>query len=145
MILLLPVKKLIGYKEIPIEVIIRQGTLEDLCDDLGIEFWQIKDFIATNEFDFSHLLLYYGYITACQRRFERPKYTKLNAIIWYEKMSLTERKKFHDETIVLFGKAVKTWKSDKKKAELRKSPLQKSEPLRSENSHGVLNDTEQVQ
>lgn len=113
MILNLPIKSWIGYKEMPIEIIVRQGTLEDLCDDLKIEFWQIKDFMKDHEFDFSHMLLYHGYLTACQRRYERPKYEKNHAAIWYDRMSMTERKKFQGELTILFGKIVNTWKPGK--------------------------------
>jgi len=116
MILNLPFKSWYGVKEKPVEVILRLGTLEDLCDELGIDFWQIKDFMTKNDFDFSHLLLWHGYKTACEKNCKPVKHGKEKAIIWYEYINATEKKKFVDEMIVLFGKLVKAYKpSDSKK------------------------------
>jgi hypothetical protein len=112
-----PFRRLPYMTERPVEIILRVGTLEDVCDELMIDFWQIKDFMNKNDFDFSHLLLYHGYLTACQKRYEKPIYTKQQAAIWYEFMSTTEKKKFIQEIGSLFGKLVKSYKPVKKKAQ----------------------------
>jgi hypothetical protein len=115
MILKLPFKKVWYYKEKPIEILLRLGTLEDLCEDLKIEFWQIKDYMLKNEFDFSHLLLYYGYVMACNKRGQLPKYTKTHAALWLEYMSATEKKKYIEGMTELFGKVVKSYRAEKSK------------------------------
>lgn len=128
MILTLPVKKRFGWKEVPIEVLFRIGTLEDLCDDLGINFWQIKDFATKSEIDYTALLLWYGYNFACKENRQKTVYTKLDAALWNEKMSLTERKKFIEGMTELYGKMAKAYSTDKKKV-VKKSVSQNSENL----------------
>ena len=114
MILRLPFKKWFYYKEKPIDIILNIGTLESVCDDLKIEFWQITDYIKKDDLGFSSLLLYYGYITACEKRFRRPKYTKLHAIVWSNYMSADEKKKFLELMTGLFGRITKAYKGKKK-------------------------------
>lgn len=110
MILNLPFKHLFFYKEKPVEITFRIGTLEDLCDELGIEFWQITDYLKENEFDFSYLLLFHGYLTACHRSYRKPKYTKVHAAVWYNYMSVDEKKKFLQMLTELFGKVSGSYK-----------------------------------
>ena len=115
MTLNLPFKHLFFYKEKPIEIVLNIGTLEAICDDLKIDFWQIGEKVKENEFDFSSLLLYYGYITACQKKYKKPKYNKTHASIWYNYMSIPEKKKFIQMMTELFGKMSSAYKGDKKK------------------------------
>jgi hypothetical protein len=110
MILSLPFKHLFFYKEKPVEIIFRIGTLEDLCEELKIEFWQITDYLKNSEFDFSYMLLYYGYLTACQRSHRKPKYSRDHAVIWYNYMSMEEKKKFLQMLTELFGKVSGSYK-----------------------------------
>lgn len=114
-----PFKNMPYMTERDIDIMLRIGSLEDLCDRLGIEFWQIKDYMTKNNDDFYHLLLYHGYLTSCQKRYEKPKFTEANAVIWYQYMNISEKKKFISEISLLFGKMVKTYKSDKKKVTTR--------------------------
>ena len=117
-------------EEIEIEVILRIGTLEDLCDDLGIQFYEIKDFMTKNSFDFSHLLLYHGYVTACEKKRPpvAPVYTQVHAALWYEYLSVTEKTKFINEMAVLFGKMVKAYKPIDKKKVKTEQPSETLEP-----------------
>jgi len=110
----LPFKAWSGIREKEVDIILKIGTLEDLCEELGIEFWQIKDYMTKNSFDFSHLLLWYGYLTACEKNHTKVKYGKEKAAIWYEYMSQTEKTKFINEMSVLFGKIVKAYSGKKK-------------------------------
>ena len=122
MILKLPFKKSLFYPEREIEIMLRIGTLEDVCEDLGISFWQIKEFMQKNANDFSSLLLYHGYLTACQRKGVKVKYGKSHAFTWYEYMSVTEREKFIAEMTVLFGKIVESYRpKDKKKVKTKQN------------------------
>lgn len=104
-----------GYKEKPIEVIFDIGTLEATCDELKIEFFQIKDFINKEGFDFSVELLYQGYIRACEKRYSRPKYDNLKAIIWNEHLSKESAELFKKGMTELFGKVMKAYKNTGKK------------------------------
>lgn len=131
MILNLPFKKAWYYTEKPIEIILRIGTLEDLCDDLKLHFWELKEFMEKSEFDFGYLLLYHGYITCCQKKGIRIKYNKSHAVIWYEYMSAKEKVKFKTEMTVLFGKFIESYKPVSKKKVEKKQSGQNSEPLQS--------------
>lgn len=98
------------------------GSLEDLCDELGLKFWQVKDYMQKNDYDFSVLLLWHGYLTACEKKGIRKKYSKRHARMWYEYMTVSEKQKFIEEVRVLFGKIIESYKpSDKKKAEKKQS------------------------
>jgi len=114
MILKLPFKKWFYYKEKPVEIILNIGTLEALCEDLKIEFWQIPDSVKKDDTGFSSMLLYYGYLTACEKKFRKPKYSKLHAIVWFNYMSVDEKKKFALLMTELFGKISNAYKSKKK-------------------------------
>jgi len=114
----LPFKSWFFYKEKPVEITFNIGTLEALCNDLKINFWQIPDYVKTNDFDFSSLLLYHGYVTTCEKKYRKPKYTKHHASIWYNYMSVDEKKKFIGMMTELFGKISEQYRGeDKKKVE----------------------------
>jgi len=80
-----------GYSEKDVEILFNLGALESLCRDLQIEFWQIDAYTRKNNYDFMCALLFHGYVTACKERYQKPKYDKLQAIIWYEKISQTAK------------------------------------------------------
>ena len=117
----------------------RIGTLEDVCDDLNIKFWQIRSFMEKNSFDFSVSLLYHAYKTACEKKGIKQRYTIVHAIVWYEYMSQSEKQKFIQEMTVLFGKVVEAYKGDKKKAVTKPSGMN-SNHSHSENLDGALKD-----
>lgn len=121
MILKLPFKKAFYYTEKPIEIILRIGSLEDLCDELGLKFWQVKDYMQKNDIDFSVNLLWHGYLTACEKRGIRKKYNKKHAAMWYEYMTVSEKQKFVSEIKVLFGKIIESYSPDKKKVQKKQS------------------------
>ena len=140
MILKLPFKKAWYYRERPIEIILRIGTLEDLCERLNIGFWQIKQYMIDHDFDYCTALLWHGYITALtenykatkRRKYQTPRYTLSDAAIWYEYMSTTEKKKFIQEMTVLFGKMIEAYKPIGKKKVTTKQSGTISEVLPSE-------------
>ena len=132
MILKLPFKKAWYYREKPIEIMLRIGTLEDVCEDLNIKFYEIKESMTKNSFDFSVMLLYHGYLTACEKKGIKVKYDKVQAAIWYEYMSVKEKEKFIQEMTVLFGKMIEAYKPIGKKKVTTKRSGTNSEVLPSE-------------
>ena len=104
----------IGYSEKDVPIVLKIGTLEDVCKAFGIEFWQISEKIKEEGFDFSIELLWQGYLTACKESFKKPRYKKIQAIIWYEHLSQSAQKEFSALASDLFGKVTET--STKKKA-----------------------------
>jgi hypothetical protein len=106
--------KLFGYSEKEVEITLNIGTLEALCKDLKIEFWQIGAYAKNEVFDFRCDLLWHGYITACKDRYEKPKYTKVNAILWNDHMSNEALLEFNEKMKVLFGEITKMSGSKKK-------------------------------
>lgn len=104
MILKLPFKQAWYYIYKDVEVLFRIGVLEDVCEHLGIKFYQIDDFIKNNHFDYNVLILYYAYRCACEKSGKKIKYTLLHAGIWYEHASTTEREKIRQGFEELSGK-----------------------------------------
>jgi hypothetical protein len=104
-----------GYHEKEITVVLNFGTLEPLCRDLGIEFHQLDEYTKKNNFDFMCLLLYWGYITACRERYQKPKYTKTQAIVWYSLISKEAEAELKQLLIDLSGSIQKMAKPTSKK------------------------------
>lgn len=138
MILNLPTKKKwhSGYIEEPIDIMIRIGTLEDICDTHNIKLKELQGYVSANNYDFNYLLLWGGYLTACQKKYKRPKYTEDHALIWHERMSLSERKRFNEELNSLYGKIIDINDNQKGKKKVNRQTLTNSDVLRSENSAG---------
>lgn len=97
-----------GFKEKEVEITLNIGTLEAVCKDLGIEFFDIGNKAKNNPDDFRTELLYQGYITACKDKYKKPKYSMTNAIIWNEYLSQSALKEFNDKVNVLMGEISKT-------------------------------------
>jgi len=84
----------LGYKyEKPVNVVLNLGTLEDLCTEAGIEFYQINDYIIEHGIDFSRLLLYHGYMNGCKYTRSKPKYTMKHAELWAGNIKASEQSK----------------------------------------------------
>jgi len=115
MILLLPFKNFGFYREKPVEILLNIGTLEDMCESLGIGFQELEGYINKSNEDFTFHLLYYGYLTACQKNYKKPKYTKLEAQYWVSHLSITSRKSLTELLVQLFGKLQKLAKGEVKK------------------------------
>jgi len=92
-----------GFSVKEVEITLKIATLEALCKDLNIEFWQIGEQVKKNDFDFRLELLWQGYITACKDRYEKPKYGKEKAVIWNEYLSKEALKEFTKKTNNLYG------------------------------------------
>jgi|WetSurMetagenome_2_1015567.scaffolds.fasta_scaffold428745_2 hypothetical protein len=107
--------KMWGYFERDVKITLKIGTLEDMKNDLGIEFFEIGDMIKKDVAKLMTNLLYFGYITSCKESFKKPKYTKDNALFWYDHLSEQSRKELITEITVLFGEMTKM--GTKKKAD----------------------------
>jgi hypothetical protein len=116
-----------GFTEKEVPISLKIGTLEDLCKELEIEFWQIGDVVKKNDFDFMSELLYQGYITACKESYTKPKYDRIKATIWNEHLSKESSKELMELMTALFGQITKMSQVDKKKAK-RKQPSKTLEP-----------------
>jgi len=115
MILQLPFKTFGYFKEKPVEILLNIGTLEDMCERLGIEFYEIGDLLQDSNIDFVTQLLYYGYLTACQKSYKKPKYNKVHAQYWASHMSAESKEGFAKLLTELLGKAKKIAEADSKK------------------------------
>jgi len=114
MILQLPFKKFGFYREKPVEIILNIGTLEDMCSSLDIGFQELEGYVNKSNEDFLFYLLYFGYLTACQKNYNKPKYTKAEAQYWVSHLSITSRKSLTELLVQLFGK-LQEMSNDKKK------------------------------
>jgi len=119
-----------GYKEKDVDIVLNFGTLESLCRDLNIDFFQIDIIAKKDRVLFMTNLLYHGYLTNYQKNFtearkkgklfawlflfRNPLYDKVNALIWYEKMSQEAQKELTQKMIALSGEIKKLSGSKKK-------------------------------
>lgn len=85
-------------------VVLNIGVLEDICDNLRLEFHEINDFIKKDPNTFSQLLIYYGYLAGCKAERRRPKYTLQHSTLWAAKISLAESAKLLILMSELYGK-----------------------------------------
>lgn len=100
-------KRFGGFKEKEIDILLNFGMLQSLCADLGIEFWQIDASIKKDSYSFMTALMYWGYVTDCKEHYRKPEYTKEQAIIWYEHLSVIARKELEQKMIDLSGEIKK--------------------------------------
>jgi hypothetical protein len=124
-----------GYSEREVPITLKIGTLEDVGKSFDIEFWQIGEVMKKESFDFMVELLYQGYLTACKESFKKPKYTRLNAIIWQEHLSVKSQNELYALLQELLGRLKKT--NIKKKEQKVEQPGENSEVLQSENLVGA--------
>ena len=119
-----------GYKEKDVDIVLNFGTLESLCRDLNIDLFQIDIIAKKDRVLFMTNLLYHGYLTNYQENFtearkkgklfawlflfRNPLYDKVNALIWYEKMSQDAQKELTQKMIALSGEIKKLSGSKKK-------------------------------
>lgn len=122
-----------GFSEKKVEIILNLGTLESVCKDLGIEFFEIGNTAKVTPDDFRTELLYQGYAVAYKERilearkrgrialfielFNRPFYNKEKAFVWNEYLSQSALKEFNDKVSLLMGEISRT--TIKKKGKLR--------------------------
>ena len=108
-----------GFSEKEVEITLNIGTLEAVCKDLDIEFYEIGDKAKVSPDDFRTELLYQGYITACKDRYSKPKFDKVKAIIWNEYLSQSALKEFNDKVNFLMGEISRTTIKKKVKSRSR--------------------------
>ncbi len=101
-----------GYREKDVPILINMGTLEAVCNMIGVEFYSLTDSMKDKSTDFFIALLYQGYITACKESYKRPKYKFLHAVVWFEYISQKSQKELVDMVQNFVGKYQVT---DKKK------------------------------
>ena len=95
------------YKDRPVDIVLNMGTLESICDDAKIEFWELDKLVKDDPHYFMQMMLYYGYVTSCQKRYKRIKYTKADALRWANNINVTESAKLYILISELFGKLQK--------------------------------------
>ncbi len=112
----LPFKFLSFYRDKSVDIVLNIGTLEAICDDIKIEFWELDKFTQKDPELFMSLILYFGYITSCQKHYKKPKFTKTDSIYWVSHINATESAKLVILVSELFGKVQKaSGKAVKKK------------------------------
>jgi hypothetical protein len=113
-----------GFSEKEVEIILNIGTLEAVCKDLGIEFFEIGNKAKVSPGDFRTELLYQGFVIAYKERilqarkrgrialfvelFNRPFFGKEKAIIWNEHLSQSALNEFNDKVNFLMGEISQT-------------------------------------
>jgi len=101
--------KVITEKEI--DFVFRIGTLEDACDILGCDLWEVE---TQNPYDVNVAILFAGYTVACEKNGKRKKYDLNHAVFWMEHMSKDSQSKFLKAVQDLLGK-MSGKKEEKKK------------------------------
>jgi len=90
------------FREKNVDFIFRIGTLEDALDNyLNCSFEEIS---TRNPQDVLMSLLFAGYITACQKRYRKPKYNFNHAFFWVNNMNKESNELFLKAINDLFGK-----------------------------------------
>jgi len=119
MYLNLPFRFLSFYKDKPVNIVLNMGTLEDICNDVSIDFWELDAFAKDEAQLFMQLILHHGYITGCKERFAKPKYNRKHSMDWANNINATESAKLFILISELFGKFKKPeiteGKTEKKK------------------------------
>ena len=115
-----PFKKGWRYKEKELFFAFNIGALEYATEKLGIELWEIGDYLSkpgefNSTYDLDVLILHGAYLMGCLKDKQHPKYTIHHAVMWNEYMSATEKKKEAEELSKVFGKMTKGAKEAKKK------------------------------
>lgn len=115
-----PFKKGWRYKEKELDFAFNIGALEYATNKLGIELWQITDYLNDSSkfnaaYDLDVAILYGAYLMGCLQNKKPPKYTIHRAIMWNEYMSKTEKTKMAEELSNVFGKITQSAKESKKK------------------------------
>lgn len=129
-----------GYSERDVPITLKIGTMEDLCLEFGIHFYQIGDKIKKDNAEFMTELLYQGYRTACKEAFKKPKFDRVKAILWYNHLSKEAEREFSEKLAQLLSGMTKMSapKADKKKVKA-KQPSRNLELSPSGNLAGVYN------
>jgi len=77
------------------------ATLEDACNRMDIDFWQMSEVDGS---DFALSVLYAAYIQGCKAKYKKPKYTFTHAVIWNQYMDKESAEKVKEAMGDLFGK-----------------------------------------
>jgi len=111
----------LGMVEKEVPVTLNLGVLETTCKALGFDFWQIPELIKKSREDFTLELIYQMYIGACKDRYQRPKYTRTHAGIWYKYMVPETQKELLDMITELWGNLEKASVKKKEAIKVRRS------------------------
>jgi hypothetical protein len=104
-----------GFTKKEVDILLNLGTLESLCKDLEIDFWQMDEYAKKDNYDFMVNLLYCGYIADCKEHYKKPKYTLTQAFIWFENMSYEAKNELNEKMVELSGEIQKMSSRSKKK------------------------------
>ena len=103
-------------KEVPMTL--NLGVLESTCKALGFDFWQIPERVKQSREDFTQELIYQMYIGNCKDRYQKPKYTRTHAKIWFKYLKPDTQKELIDMISNLWGNIEK---ASVKKKEARRA------------------------
>lgn len=92
-----------GFTEREVPVMLRIGTLEDIKEAKGVDFSGMVEMIKSDLDEFMRLILYHGYLTACQKQYKKPQYKENHAYYWYAKLDQEARKELNTKMTMLFG------------------------------------------
>ena len=115
-----PFKKGWRYKEKELFFAFNIGALEYATEKLGIELWEIGDYLSkpgdfNSAYDLEVLILHGAYLMGCLKSKQHPKHELIHAVMWTEYMKASEKKKMTEELGKVFGKMAKSAKGSKKK------------------------------
>ena len=109
--------KTLGIKHTKkVDIVFNLGTLEDICKDANIEFYEVGDYIKSNGVMFSMLLMYHGYMAGCKYNKVKPKYTMEHVKIWVNNITAMEQAKILTLIEGMFDIMNNTKADSKKKA-----------------------------
>ena len=120
-VLKVPFRKRWRYKERELFFCFNIGALEYATKDvLKIDLWQITEYLENKDnfnskYDLNVGILYGGYLMACLKLGQIPKYKIGHAAGWAEYMSKSESEKFATELGRLFGEMGEAGEKKKKK------------------------------
>ena len=99
-----------------VNIVLNIGCLEDVCNDLSIEYHELPEYTKKHPKEFTTLLMYYGYLAGCIESRKKPRYTKCHAERWANGITVEESAKLLILMGDLYGKLDKAATESKKKS-----------------------------
>lgn len=100
-------KKKASYYEQDVTFLFRFVTLGIIAEEMDIEIYELFDRTTLSDKEVSSVLIWAGYLSACQKNYTKPVYTKKDAEFWNEYMSTTSRQEITKQFTELLGKLQK--------------------------------------